>query len=203
MPVEGGGWIGDGGGSEEVKELGEQEAAWEGAAFSAPPSPLPPRCQIPCEANPCLNGGTCRAAGGVYECICSTRFSGQFCEVVVSDARMGGYPVLDVSEMMLGWGGVGGEGSACGAVPGPAQGWGGSSRERRLRSHLHPCPRRYFHSRESLGALTIPLGTAVKQLGFAKSNLGSGFRAHKTLESWYLGWWYRSLKSPVISESGS
>lgn len=107
MPVGGGGWIGDGGGSEEVKELGEQEAAWEGAAFSAPPSPLPPRCQIPCEANPCLNGGTCRAAGGVYECICSTRFSGQFCEVVVSDARMGGYPVLDVSEMMLGWGGVG------------------------------------------------------------------------------------------------
>ncbi|KAB0392650.1 hypothetical protein E2I00_008240, partial [Balaenoptera physalus] len=48
-----------------------------------------PVCQIPCEANPCLNGGTCRTAGGVYECICSASFSGQFCEVVVSDARGG------------------------------------------------------------------------------------------------------------------
>lgn len=75
-----------GGGLEEVEELGEPEAAQEGTAFSAPPSSLPPRCQIPCEANPCLNGGTCRAADGVYECICSARFSGQFCEVVVSDA---------------------------------------------------------------------------------------------------------------------
>lgn len=77
---------GCGGGLEEVEELGEPEAAQEGTAFSAPPSSLPPRCQIPCKANPCLNGGTCRAADGVYECICSARFSGQFCEVVVSDA---------------------------------------------------------------------------------------------------------------------
>lgn len=72
-------------GLEKLKQIREREAAQEGAAFRASPSLLP-RCQLPCEANPCLNGGTCRAAGGLYECICSARFSGQFCEVVVSDA---------------------------------------------------------------------------------------------------------------------
>ena len=117
MPV----CVGGGGGFEEVKELGDQEAAWEGAAFSAPPLSLPPRCQIPCEANPCLNGGTCRTAGGGYECICSASFSGQFCEVVVSDARGGGCPVLDFSEMMF----RGSVYSTCGAVPGPTLSRGG------------------------------------------------------------------------------
>lgn len=69
-----------------------QEAAWDGAAFLAPPSSLPRRCEMPCEANPCLNGGTCRVAGGLYECICNARFSGRFCEVMVSGARGVGAP---------------------------------------------------------------------------------------------------------------
>lgn len=155
MPV----CVGGGGGFEEVKELGEQEAAWEGAALSAPPLSLPPRCQIPCEANPCLNGGTCRTAGGVYECICSASFSGQFCEVVVSDARGGGCPILDFSEMML----RGSVYSTCGAVPGPglSRGRGEQGKETQAASTLH-----------TGGAPSIPLGAAVKQLGFAKSDLG-------------------------------
>lgn len=48
------------------------------------------RCQspdLPCEANPCLNGGTCRAASGIFECTCNAGFSGQFCEVVVSGTQ--------------------------------------------------------------------------------------------------------------------
>lgn len=63
-----------------------------GTSFLHPTLVSASRCQISCDANPCLNGGTCRAAGGVYECICSTRFSGQFCEVAVS--RAGGRGVL-------------------------------------------------------------------------------------------------------------
>ncbi|KAB1279560.1 Protein crumbs-like protein 2 [Camelus dromedarius] len=54
-------------------------------------------CQIPCEANPCLNGGTCRAAGGVYECVCSARFSGQFCEVVKGLPLPLPFPLLEVA----------------------------------------------------------------------------------------------------------
>lgn len=77
-----------GGGLEKLKQAGLQEAIQEGAALRASPSLLP-RCQTPCEANPCLNGGTCRAAGGLFECICSARFSGQFCEVVVSEEGVG------------------------------------------------------------------------------------------------------------------
>lgn len=106
-----------------------QEAAWEGAAVSMSPSSLLPRCQVPCAANPCLNGGTCRAAGGVYECICGTRFSGQFCEVVVSSAQgVGGAPFGTLLDD------VGREGmcvhSTCGAVPGPTPWWGGQQQER-------------------------------------------------------------------------
>uniref|UniRef100_A0A452RTS6 Crumbs cell polarity complex component 2 n=1 Tax=Ursus americanus TaxID=9643 RepID=A0A452RTS6_URSAM len=55
------------------------------------------RCQLPCEANPCLNGGTCRAAGGLYECICSARFSGQFCEVVKGLPLPLPFPLLEVA----------------------------------------------------------------------------------------------------------
>nr|XP_025865003.1 protein crumbs homolog 2 [Vulpes vulpes] len=54
------------------------------------------RCQTPCEANPCLNGGTCQAAGGLFECICSARFSGQFCEVVKGLPLPLPFPLLEV-----------------------------------------------------------------------------------------------------------
>lgn len=47
-----------------------------------------------------MNGGTCRAAGGLYECICGARFSGRFCEVVVSDA----WGAWRGGEMVWGWG---------------------------------------------------------------------------------------------------
>ncbi|KAG8512840.1 Protein crumbs-2 [Galemys pyrenaicus] len=59
--------------------------------------PLPPRCQVPCEAKPCLNGGTCRAARGVYECVCSARFSGQFCEVAKGLPLPLPFPLLEVA----------------------------------------------------------------------------------------------------------
>lgn len=65
---------------------GRTRGSMGGSRFLPPPSSLPPRCQLSCEANPCLNGGTCRVAAGTYECVCSARFSGQFCEVVVSSA---------------------------------------------------------------------------------------------------------------------
>ncbi|XP_004677414.1 PREDICTED: protein crumbs homolog 2 [Condylura cristata] len=55
------------------------------------------RCPVPCEANPCLNGGTCRAARGVSECICSARFSGQFCEVVKGLPLPLPFPLLEVA----------------------------------------------------------------------------------------------------------
>lgn len=55
------------------------------------------RCQISCDANPCLNGGTCRAAGGMYECVCSTRFSGQFCEVAKGLPLPLPFPLLEVA----------------------------------------------------------------------------------------------------------
>lgn len=143
-----------------VKQLGEQ--AWEGAAFSTPPSSLPPRCQTSCDDNPCLNGGTCRAAGGVYECTCSTRFSGQFCEVAVSHA--GGRGALFRASLDD----VGG--GACTAsvelfLNQPRRG---------VTQSLPRCPcRRHFHSRESLAPPAPSLwGLAVKQLGSAKSDLG-------------------------------
>ncbi|XP_023615903.1 LOW QUALITY PROTEIN: protein crumbs homolog 2 [Myotis lucifugus] len=55
------------------------------------------RCQLSCEANPCLNGGTCRVAGGVYDCACSARFSGQFCEVVKDLPLPLPFPLLEVA----------------------------------------------------------------------------------------------------------
>lgn len=58
-----------------------------GMGGSCEGSSVSSRCQspdLPCEANPCLNGGTCRAVSGISECTCNAGFSGQFCEVVVS-----------------------------------------------------------------------------------------------------------------------
>lgn len=56
--------------------------------------PCPPRCPLPCDTRPCLNGGTCQVVDGVYECLCSARFSGRFCEVVVSEGRGRSWEVL-------------------------------------------------------------------------------------------------------------
>ncbi|XP_036040973.1 protein crumbs homolog 2 isoform X2 [Onychomys torridus] len=58
------------------------------------------RCQspdLPCEANPCLNGGTCRAVSGIFECTCNAGFSGQFCEVVKSLPLPLPFPLLEVA----------------------------------------------------------------------------------------------------------
>ncbi|EGW04608.1 Crumbs-like 2 [Cricetulus griseus] len=58
------------------------------------------RCQSPdlsCEVNPCLNGGTCRATSGIFECTCNAGFSGQFCEVVKSPPLPLPFPLLEVA----------------------------------------------------------------------------------------------------------
>jgi len=34
-----------------------------------------------CGSQPCLNGGTCKEAGGSYKCLCHARFTGLSCEV--------------------------------------------------------------------------------------------------------------------------
>nr|KAF6433154.1 crumbs cell polarity complex component 2 [Molossus molossus] len=73
------------------------EGGPQGANCSCQDGPAGQRCQLSCETNPCLNGGTCRAAGGVYECICSTRFSGQFCEVVKGLPLPPPFPLLEVA----------------------------------------------------------------------------------------------------------
>ncbi|XP_049630080.1 protein crumbs homolog 2 [Suncus etruscus] len=54
----------------------------EGVNCTCPEGFGGPRCSLPCDTRPCLNGGTCRVVDGVYECLCSARFSGRFCEVV-------------------------------------------------------------------------------------------------------------------------
>ncbi|XP_063140333.1 protein crumbs homolog 2 isoform X2 [Rattus norvegicus] len=58
------------------------------------------RCQSldqPCEASPCLNGGTCRVTSGIFECTCSAGFSGQFCEVVKTLPLPLPFPLLEVA----------------------------------------------------------------------------------------------------------
>nr|XP_021489017.1 protein crumbs homolog 2 [Meriones unguiculatus] len=56
-----------------------------------------PNLDLPCGASPCLNGGTCRATGGIFECVCSAGFSGQFCEVVKSLPLPLPFPLLEVA----------------------------------------------------------------------------------------------------------
>ena len=35
----------------------------------------------PCENNPCLHGGTCKANGTMYGCSCDQGFTGENCEI--------------------------------------------------------------------------------------------------------------------------
>ncbi|KAF6306732.1 neurocan [Rhinolophus ferrumequinum] len=39
----------------------------------------------PCENNPCLHGGTCRANGTMYGCSCDQGFAGENCEIDIDD----------------------------------------------------------------------------------------------------------------------
>ncbi|KAM8763634.1 neurocan core protein isoform 3-T3 [Rhynchonycteris naso] len=39
----------------------------------------------PCENNPCLHGGTCRANGTIYGCSCEEGFAGENCEIDIDD----------------------------------------------------------------------------------------------------------------------
>ncbi|XP_053357369.1 hyaluronan-binding protein 2-like [Clarias gariepinus] len=50
-----------------------------------------PDCKriAPCERNPCLNGGTCKIDGQDFDCICTTGFSGKFCQVGPNDCYEG------------------------------------------------------------------------------------------------------------------
>uniref|UniRef100_A0A8B9P1J8 Neurocan n=1 Tax=Apteryx owenii TaxID=8824 RepID=A0A8B9P1J8_APTOW len=45
---------------------------------------LGPRCP-PCDNNPCLHGGTCRANGTVCGCSCAPGFTGENCEIDIDD----------------------------------------------------------------------------------------------------------------------
>ncbi|XP_040842167.1 neurocan core protein [Ochotona curzoniae] len=44
-----------------------------------------PTASDPCENNPCLHGGTCRANGTMYGCSCDQGFAGENCEIDIDD----------------------------------------------------------------------------------------------------------------------
>lgn len=46
----------------------------------SPLSPLAARPRL-CSSGPCRNGGTCKEAGGDYQCSCPYRFTGRHCEI--------------------------------------------------------------------------------------------------------------------------
>lgn len=48
------------------------------ASLSLCPSAARPRL---CSSGPCRNGGTCKEAGGEYQCNCPYRFTGRHCEI--------------------------------------------------------------------------------------------------------------------------
>lgn len=186
--------VDDEGGFEELNE-----AAWGtsmgGTSFLHPTLVSASRCQISCDANPCLNGGTCRAAGGVYECICSTRFSGQFCEVAVS--RAGGRGVLFRPLLDDVGGGV------CTAsvelfLNQPRHGVG-SSRGGRLSPFHAPHAGGIFTLGRAWPPCPIPLGTGSETVGLSQVRSGTEFRAHRILEFGDLGW---NTRDCIIS-SGS
>ncbi|XP_062851826.1 hyaluronan-binding protein 2-like [Trichomycterus rosablanca] len=51
----------------------------------------PPHCKLiaPCEANICLNGGTCVKDGQDFDCVCKAGFTGKFCHVGPDDCYEG------------------------------------------------------------------------------------------------------------------
>ncbi|KAM6294868.1 neurocan core protein [Aegotheles albertisi] len=63
------------------EEPGEQELLeWVGAGNASQHAPADP-----CQNNPCLHGGTCRANGTVCGCTCAPGFTGENCEIDVDD----------------------------------------------------------------------------------------------------------------------
>uniref|UniRef100_A0A452TJR0 Neurocan core protein n=1 Tax=Ursus maritimus TaxID=29073 RepID=A0A452TJR0_URSMA len=56
------------------------ESFWEEAANNMVASLLDP-----CENNPCLHGGTCKANGTMYGCSCDQGFTGENCEIDIDD----------------------------------------------------------------------------------------------------------------------
>uniref|UniRef100_A0A4W4H063 trypsin n=1 Tax=Electrophorus electricus TaxID=8005 RepID=A0A4W4H063_ELEEL len=44
----------------------------------------PPNC-LPCEPNPCLNGGSCIKDGEDFDCVCKEGFTGKFCQIDPDD----------------------------------------------------------------------------------------------------------------------
>uniref|UniRef100_A0A4W4H7S2 trypsin n=1 Tax=Electrophorus electricus TaxID=8005 RepID=A0A4W4H7S2_ELEEL len=47
----------------------------------------PPNCRtsLPCEPNPCLNGGSCIKDGEDFDCVCKEGFTGKFCQIDPDD----------------------------------------------------------------------------------------------------------------------
>ncbi|KAM6113596.1 neurocan core protein [Phoenicopterus ruber ruber] len=68
-------------GSGEEPALEERELlAWAGAGNASRHAPADP-----CQNNPCLHGGTCRANGTVCGCSCAPGFTGENCEIDIDD----------------------------------------------------------------------------------------------------------------------
>ncbi|XP_049665031.1 neurocan core protein isoform X2 [Accipiter gentilis] len=68
-------------GSGEEPGLEERELlAWAGAGNASRHAPADP-----CQNNPCLHGGTCRANGTVCGCSCAPGFTGENCEIDIDD----------------------------------------------------------------------------------------------------------------------
>ncbi|XP_042650665.1 neurocan core protein isoform X2 [Tyto alba] len=59
---------------------GEELLAWAGADNTSQHAPADP-----CQNNPCLHGGTCRANGTVCGCSCAPGFTGENCEIDIDD----------------------------------------------------------------------------------------------------------------------
>ncbi|XP_012584591.1 PREDICTED: neurocan core protein isoform X2 [Condylura cristata] len=69
------------------------EGFWEETASGEEPTlpGSPANCTVeeapvdPCENNPCLHGGTCKANGTVYGCSCEQGYTGENCEIDIDD----------------------------------------------------------------------------------------------------------------------
>ncbi|KAM7143464.1 neurocan core protein isoform 7-T7 [Molossus nigricans] len=73
----------DEGGSTSVEETASgEEPALPGAPANGSAEQIP---SDPCENNPCLHGGTCRANGTIYGCSCDQGFAGENCEIDIDD----------------------------------------------------------------------------------------------------------------------